>query len=594
MRFFMRSRRSVFLTRPVAPVHFSSRLNILEPLYDACLGRMQAFLDELDRSGEKVSLKKYEDFRKTLAQIGQHPNLRYFILKSIIINNLYGVDIMEEAVEICKLRLFLKLVAQVENAGQIEPLPDIDFNIRAGNTLVGYVSLDEIREAIKRERSGQRKLVFRILKTKWLELKKPQKWPIGLISNSGRCRRNRAWTLSNLLSQNSAFASGLIPSGVNSTTIWLAITASIHKRRRRLMIGIHAISHFTGSLSSSGTWSMGLTWSSVTHPMLSTARFARRIRSSDLIPSRAATSMPCALNGVIGFSPQEDDSGSLFRRRSFLPSAWIVSDGCFGRTPIGCGTPPTTTARASSSMACTMRVSAIVLSRLARNTTNPFIATTRYQKWYKEERRDLFSTIHYLRLPTDCCGDIVPKFRCSEELQVFRQVNSMSTHLGELFAPTPTSHSIFYKITGVGHWFTFALKPPKFWRDGKEGSSTRENSVSCREKALRDTVFCCLNSSLHYWLYQARTNCRDFNPSDIAYLPLPDSVAQGLPEFQDLAKQIMKRLDETSDVGTATYNVGGAVSYQKFKPKTAKPLFDEVDRILAAHYGFRKRNWTSF
>ncbi len=62
----------------------------------------------------------------------------YFILKSIIVNNLYGVDIMEEAVEICKLRLFLKLVAQVETPARLEPLPDIDFNIRAGNTLVGY------------------------------------------------------------------------------------------------------------------------------------------------------------------------------------------------------------------------------------------------------------------------------------------------------------------------------------------------------------------------------------------------------------------------------------------------------------------------
>ena len=73
------------------------------------------------------------------------PTARYFIFKSIILNNLFGVDIMEEAVEICKLRLFLKLAAQVEpdhakdNLG-IEPLPDIDFNIRAGNTLVGYAT----------------------------------------------------------------------------------------------------------------------------------------------------------------------------------------------------------------------------------------------------------------------------------------------------------------------------------------------------------------------------------------------------------------------------------------------------------------------
>ena len=49
--------------------------------------------------------------------------------------NLYGVDIMEEAVEICKLRLFLKLVAQVESVDQLEPLPDVDFNIRPATRL---------------------------------------------------------------------------------------------------------------------------------------------------------------------------------------------------------------------------------------------------------------------------------------------------------------------------------------------------------------------------------------------------------------------------------------------------------------------------
>ncbi|MEE8469811.1 MAG: SAM-dependent methyltransferase, partial [Dehalococcoidia bacterium] len=109
-------------------------LNILEPLYEACLNRMQVFLDELERSEEKHRPEKFSDFRKVLSNAKEHPNLRYFILKSIILNNLYGVDIMPEAVEICKLRLFLKLVAQVERVDDIEPLPDIDFNIQAGNT----------------------------------------------------------------------------------------------------------------------------------------------------------------------------------------------------------------------------------------------------------------------------------------------------------------------------------------------------------------------------------------------------------------------------------------------------------------------------
>ena len=35
-------------------------------------------------------------------------------------------------------------MAQLESYDQIEPLPDIDFNIRAGNTLVGFMSLDAV------------------------------------------------------------------------------------------------------------------------------------------------------------------------------------------------------------------------------------------------------------------------------------------------------------------------------------------------------------------------------------------------------------------------------------------------------------------
>ena len=123
-------------------------LNILEPLYEACLNRMQAFLEELQYAVKKPSTEKFSKFREVLEHIEQHPNCPYFILKSIIINNLYGVDIMEEAIEICKLRFFLKMVAQIEDVRQIEPLPDIDFNIQAGNTLVGYATYDEVEKAV--------------------------------------------------------------------------------------------------------------------------------------------------------------------------------------------------------------------------------------------------------------------------------------------------------------------------------------------------------------------------------------------------------------------------------------------------------------
>ena len=135
-------------------------LNILEPLYTACLEGMRGFLDDLERSERPRSPNALSDFREVLEQVDRHPSERYFILKSIVLNNLYGVDIMEEAVEICKLRLFLKLVAQLESYDQIEPLPDIDFNVRAGNTLVGFTSLDAVRQAMTIMPNGQHRQVF--------------------------------------------------------------------------------------------------------------------------------------------------------------------------------------------------------------------------------------------------------------------------------------------------------------------------------------------------------------------------------------------------------------------------------------------------
>ena len=131
-------------------------LNILEPLYAALLDRMREFVALDD---EKGTGKKYENFRKVLAEVNKHPNEKYYIYKSIILNNLYGVDIMKEAVEIAKLRLFLKLVAVVdpdknkENYG-LEPLPDIDFNIRSGNTLVGFASYEEIKTLLTKRKQA--------------------------------------------------------------------------------------------------------------------------------------------------------------------------------------------------------------------------------------------------------------------------------------------------------------------------------------------------------------------------------------------------------------------------------------------------------
>ena len=72
-----------------------------------------------------------------------HKSIAYFIKKRIITDNLFGVDIMEEATEIAKLRLFLALVAAARSVDDLEPLPNVDFNILAGNSLIGLMKIEK-------------------------------------------------------------------------------------------------------------------------------------------------------------------------------------------------------------------------------------------------------------------------------------------------------------------------------------------------------------------------------------------------------------------------------------------------------------------
>jgi hypothetical protein len=104
-------------------------------LYTALIGRCEALVHQ-------PILKWMEGERAKHRHGSTETPAAYWLKKKIVTENLYGVDIMEEATEIAKLRLFLSLVASAEKRDQLEPLPNIEFNLLAGNSLIGLLHVD--------------------------------------------------------------------------------------------------------------------------------------------------------------------------------------------------------------------------------------------------------------------------------------------------------------------------------------------------------------------------------------------------------------------------------------------------------------------
>lgn len=76
--------------------------------------------------------------RINLSELSNVPYSKYEIKKDAIQNSLFGVDIEYDAIEIAKLRLWLSLIVdqEVEENSCPNPLPNLAFQLRVGNSLV--------------------------------------------------------------------------------------------------------------------------------------------------------------------------------------------------------------------------------------------------------------------------------------------------------------------------------------------------------------------------------------------------------------------------------------------------------------------------
>jgi type I restriction-modification system DNA methylase subunit len=64
--------------------------------------------------------------------------------KDIIANNLYGVDIKPEAIEIAKLRMWLSLVVDIPRIEDLEPLPNLDYKLMCGDSLISTIHGEQL------------------------------------------------------------------------------------------------------------------------------------------------------------------------------------------------------------------------------------------------------------------------------------------------------------------------------------------------------------------------------------------------------------------------------------------------------------------
>jgi hypothetical protein len=108
--------------------------------------------DELAVIDEDGELFEYKSNNKESQRIQE---ALFHEKQTIIENCLFGVDINPNSVKICRLRLWIELLknAYYKNANELETLPNIDINIKCGNSLISRFAIDaNIKSALEKSK----------------------------------------------------------------------------------------------------------------------------------------------------------------------------------------------------------------------------------------------------------------------------------------------------------------------------------------------------------------------------------------------------------------------------------------------------------
>lgn len=142
----------------VGSAHFlESAINVLVDIYEKI--REKAKELKIEKGFEIVAADEKGDIKKIdLLEISDDEEFKLYVKFFIILSkNIYGVDINPSALKVARARLFLTLAKHFKAGKEKEVFirfPNVHFNLRDGNSLIGYVELG------KEQQKGQLQLDF--------------------------------------------------------------------------------------------------------------------------------------------------------------------------------------------------------------------------------------------------------------------------------------------------------------------------------------------------------------------------------------------------------------------------------------------------
>jgi hypothetical protein len=236
------------------------------------------------------------------------------------------------------------------------------------------------------------------------------------------------------------------------------------------------------------------------------------------------------------------------------------------------------------------------------------VTTSKYHRWYSRNRSKLLRNLkaHEWQIPNPT--DVIPKIGTRTEEVILKKLEQKSRgkHVEDYLGDSGTKLWYHNAPQYWIHTHTERYLPKvEYYSQLKENKITgektpydfKESKISSHYKPLileiEDSfiVNSLLNSSLFYWWFVVWSDGRDLLAEHINSFPVNlEAFTEGMKgRLYKLAEELMKSYDQNSNIKINERKGGYVVKIKEILPSKSKNIIDQIDDILAEHFGFTEK-----
>jgi hypothetical protein len=230
--------------------------------------------------------------------------------------------------------------------------------------------------------------------------------------------------------------------------------------------------------------------------------------------------------------------------------------------------------------------SSIFIAQAEKRSDSTKLIVSRYQRWASQVRDYLFYQIEYAEiLGSLIYADQFPKYANRIQEALFSKITASSKGIvGDLTAKQESDDFIFYQ-EATQYWIKATTRLPHYAKNGVIGAPAHGRYLYFESEAIANIACALLNSSLFYTYFIAYGDCFHLSDKLASGFPITENLIHD-QKLVDLNRKLMEDLKANAENKTIKTKDGDLIEYEEFSASQSKPIIDEIDRVLARHYGF--------